>query len=160
MGLVPQFTISEKKPLEEDGDLEMTPKPLAHGEARIVRDDDGKILRIEHAEAEQGSDPDEMETDARRISMKNRKVYGAEHPLLQNLIASSVDEIKPEVIPEIDEVDRKWLFRLKAKHGTNYDAMGFDMKLNPYQETADELRTKMKHLQYHLRQEGKEELEV
>ena len=152
--------MSEKKSDEEDEDMEMIPKPLAHGEARIVRDDDGKILRIEYPEAEEESDPNEMETDARRISMKNRTIYGKKNPVLQNLIATSVNEIKPEVIPEIDDVDRKWLLRLKAKHGTNYEAMGFDMKLNPYQETADELRTKMKHLQYHLRQEGKEEIEV
>lgn len=45
------------------------------------------------------------------------------------------------------EQEQEWLQRLVAKHGDDYAAMARDLKLNPMQQTAADLKRRIKKMQ-------------
>ncbi|KAH7363161.1 Nop16-like protein [Plectosphaerella cucumerina] len=126
--------------------------------ARVERDADGKIVKI-HMPEDSGRPPRanplndplrQFDSDSEDEDEDEEEWGGVED-----------DENKPEVLrmleeeaarPELkkprhqSEQETEWLEKLIKRHGDNYEAMAWDRKLNPMQQTAGDLRRRVAKL--------------
>jgi len=128
MGLT--YELNTNKVKSKGGDHTLQP-----GEGRIERDQDGNVVKVITYTAEE-SDPDEMCTDLNEMT--------------GNKGVAIIDELAKEgQLPRkrgwvLSDTDVAWLTRLQAKYGQDYEKMAWDMKMNPYQETAQALEKKFR----------------
>lgn len=108
-------------------------------EARIERDAEGNVIRVVYGQAHAYDDSDDEE--------------------FSGFPDSAADENKTEVVKELERLaslpvvstprvqstrEQDWIGDLVAKHGDDYDAMARDRKLNAFQQTAGDLRRRVK----------------
>ncbi|GJC82065.1 nucleolar protein 16 [Colletotrichum liriopes] len=123
-------------------------------EARVERDEDGKIVKIHYGSDRRNNplnDPlNALESDAEESDGGAQDEWGGID-----------DESRPEVIRMLEKEaaqptakkprhmssqEREWLERLVAKHGDNVAAMARDRKLNPMQQTQGDIARRIKRL--------------
>lgn len=112
---------------------------LGANEARIERDADGNVVRIVYGEARAYDESDDEE--------------------FSGFADSAADENKTEVVKELERLaslpvvstprvqsarENDWIGDLVEKYGDDFDAMVRDRKLNPFQQTAGDLRRRVK----------------
>lgn len=122
-------------PVEEINDEDLTEDDIPEGEARIIRDGNGEVLRV---------------------------IYGKKKPLSEDLelldTPVEVEEAKTEVVKQLEayaarpiapkertqsEREVEWLERLYNKYGDDYARMKWDKKLNIYQQSEGDLRRRI-----------------
>ncbi len=130
------------------------PKTIAPTEARVERDPEtGKITRVIHFGAKSNPLNDPLNSDSEDEEMGDDgggfEDFDAEtgNQKPSNEIVQKLEE-QASMIPEKkerkqSEREREWLERLVAKHGENYEKMARDMKLNPMQQTAADIRKRV-----------------
>lgn len=127
--------------------------------ARVERDASGKIIKI-HYEGAAGRKPkanplndplrqfdsdssgDEDEDDEEEWGGVEENE--ADKPEVLRLLeeeAARPEEKKPR---HQSEQETEWLERLVARHGDDFNAMAWDRKLNPMQQTAADIRRRVK----------------
>jgi nucleolar protein 16 len=109
-------------------------------EARIERDADGNVVRIVYGKTRAYDDSDDDEE-------------------FSGFADSAADENKTEVVKELERLaslpvvstprvqstrEQDWISDLVAKYGDDFDAMVRDRKLNVFQQTAGDLRRRVK----------------
>lgn len=111
-------------------DIEHTDDPakIPIGEARIIRDDEGKVIKVVHGTMQPKNDSSNGELEV----IQEFKKMAQEHAARKR-----VKHMTPREIEFIKD--------LVDKHGDNYEAMKWDKKLNPMQQLAGELRKKVNH---------------
>jgi nucleolar protein 16 len=113
------------------------PKKLQPGEAKIIRDESGAVIRIEHAPtAEEALDEDEWSCIADEGGDQQRTT-----DVVRQLEALAKSEVKVERTQS--EREREWIEGLVAKHGRDYKKMARDRKLNPFQQTEGDIRRRI-----------------
>ncbi|KAL2807600.1 ribosome biogenesis protein Nop16 [Aspergillus granulosus] len=131
-------------------------KNVAVSETKVERDPEtGKIIRVVH--------PDEEEIEI--AGRKHRRANPLDDPL--NDLSDEDDDSTPQVNKSISHIvqqlelqankesqaakkprhqsaqEQSWIARLVERHGDNYAAMARDMKFNPMQQTAGDLRRRI-----------------
>lgn len=124
-------------------------KEIAPKEARVERDESGKIIRVIHddsAESRQARNPlndplNDIE-DKEEFQGFDDVPSGEKNEIVQQLeeMASRVAEKKPR---KQSTREQEWIERLVNKHGDNYAKMARDMKLNPMQQTEADIRRRV-----------------
>lgn len=101
-------------------------------EGRIIKDDDGNVIRVEMVEKKEYDDEDAEEW-------------------------TGFEEDKTEVVKQLEEAakhgyskphvqsdrEKDWVQNLIDKHGDDYEAMFWDKKLNIYQQTVGDLKRRV-----------------
>ncbi|AGO11775.1 AaceriADR002Wp [[Ashbya] aceris (nom. inval.)] len=120
----------------EDGVYD--PAKIPEGEARIQRDENGEVVKVVYGTMKT------VDVDADISDLKQK----LEH-----------DKVKTEVVQELESYasrpvskrirapssrEDEWLHRLYEKHGEDYNSMARDLKLNIYQQSAGDLKQRMK----------------
>ena len=123
--------------------------------ARVERDASGKIIKI-HLDGGKKPKHNPLNDPLRQFDSDSDEDDNDEEEwggVEEN------DEDKPEVLRMLEEEaarpeekkprhqseqEVEWLERLVARHGENYEAMAWDRKLNPMQQTAADLRRRVK----------------
>jgi nucleolar protein 16 len=124
-------------------------------EAKVERDADGKIIRVLHRGAtnplndplndlDSGSD-DEMEEEE-APEWGGIVDEGETTEVVKSLVEESRNPVEKKPRTQ-SEQEQEWLQRLVAKHGDDYAAMARDLKLNPMQQTAADLKRRIKKMQ-------------
>lgn len=123
-------------------------KKLAPGEARIIRDEEGKIIQVIYGKsAEEALDSD----DSDKVGQEEEEEFtgcaggggGNETDIVKKLKAqASVGERKNKKILCPGEMD--WISRLVEKYGEgDCEGMVRDRKLNVYQQTLGDIRRRV-----------------
>jgi nucleolar protein 16 len=127
--------------------------------ARVERNADGKIIKI-HMPEDSGRPPraNPLNDPLRQFDSDSEDEDEEEWGGVEE---NEDDENKPEVLrmleeeaarPELkkprhqSEQEAEWLEKLIKRHGENYEAMAWDRKLNPMQQTAGDLRRRVAKL--------------
>lgn len=105
-------------------------------EARIERDDDGNVVRVVYGRLEHDSS-DEEEFAGFEDTEEDKTEVVKELERLASLPVVS----KPRVQSEREQY---WIEELYNKHGDDYDAMMWDKKLNLYQQSAGDIKRRVK----------------
>ena len=121
-------------------------KKLAPGEARIIRDEEGKIIQVIYGKsAEEALDSD---SDSDKVGQEEEEFMGCdgggtETDIVKKLKAqAAVGERKNRKILCAGEMD--WIFRLVEKYGEDdCEGMVRDRKLNVYQQTLGDIRRRV-----------------
>ncbi|RDA94219.1 hypothetical protein CP533_0622 [Ophiocordyceps camponoti-saundersi (nom. inval.)] len=98
-------------------------------EARVQRDEDGKIIRVLPAPDSDSNDEDDEEEEEEK--QPTSEVVRSLMEMARNPAPS-----KPR---HQSEMERQWLQRLVDRHGANTVAMARDRRLNPMQQTAADI---------------------
>lgn len=113
------------------------PKKLAPGEAKIIRDESGAIIRVEHAptaeealDEEWGGFPAATEDDDEPKTAVVRQ--------LEALARSEVKKVRTQ-----SDREKEWIESLIAKHGRDFKKMARDRKLNPFQQTEGDIKRRV-----------------
>jgi nucleolar protein 16 len=115
----------------------VVPKQLQPGEAKIIRDESGAVIRIEHApSAEEALDTDEWSGFA---DDSNEQAEPTD--VVRQLEALAASGVKTERTQS--EREREWIERLVAKYGRDYKKMARDRKLNPFQQTEGDIHRRV-----------------
>ena len=123
-------------------------------EARVERDADGKIIRVLPGKANPLNDPlNALDSDS-EADEEEEKEYeewggirenGNETEVVKELIAEARNPVEKK--PRYpSEREKEWLERLVGKYGDDYERMARDMKLNPMQQTAGDLKKRIQKL--------------
>ncbi|KAA8912488.1 ribosome biogenesis protein Nop16 [Sphaerosporella brunnea] len=114
----------------------VAPKKLQPGEAKIIRDEKGAIVRIEHAPtAEDVLDDDEW------TGFADDNAGELKTEVVRQLEALAASEVKTERTQS--EREREWIESLVAKYGRDFKKMSRDRKLNPFQQTEGDIRRRV-----------------
>jgi nucleolar protein 16 len=121
----------EAKKLEESVDSQ-DPEDIPEGEARIIRDDEGQVLKV---------------------------IYGKKKPLNDDMELTKTPQVQPttEVVKQLEQYasrsvktdriqssrEEAWIQVLYEKYGDDYDKMKWDKKLNIYQQSPGDLKKRV-----------------
>lgn len=108
------------------------PRKLSKNEGRIVRDDDGNVIRVEYAKEVDSEDEQEEEW----LGFEEDKT-----DVIRQLEEFASHEVKSPHFQSDSE--KGWVERLIEKHGDDYEAMFRDRKLNVMQQSVGELRRRV-----------------
>ncbi|KAF9881210.1 nucleolar protein 16 [Colletotrichum karsti] len=123
-------------------------------EARVERDEDGKIVRIHYTKSTRANPLNDPLNDLEEDSEEEEEKEDEEEEW-----GGIDDESRPEVIRLLEkeasrgelkkprhmsQQEREWLERLIAKHGDDAQAMARDRKLNPMQQTAADIARRIR----------------
>jgi len=126
---------------KNDDDKEIDPYDPANileGTAKLIKDKDGKVVKVIYGTKKLNADQEESNIiEISRKVTKDSSVVEA----LEKL--ASVDVKREKVISD-REVE--WLKKLQSKYGEDYEAMKWDRKLNPFQESAGKLKKRFNNL--------------
>lgn len=119
---------------------------------KVERDADGKIVRVLRKEnplndplndIESGSDEEEDEEEESAKAKKN-STTGEEGPQrVVDLLEAEASRPTEAHKRHQSQQEREWLGRLVARHGDDTAAMARDLKLNPMQQTAANIRKRL-----------------
>ncbi|KAK6526942.1 Nucleolar protein 16 [Arthrobotrys megalospora] len=114
-------------------------KALGQQEARIIRGEDGSILKVEYSKDllydTLGGDDDEE-------TSKTSSGLETETDLIRALRHRTTLEVKKERVQSDRESD--WVRRLVEKHGDDYQAMFWDKELNIRQQSVGDIKRRIK----------------
>ncbi|OBA24951.1 hypothetical protein HANVADRAFT_4236 [Hanseniaspora valbyensis NRRL Y-1626] len=123
-------------PAELNDNGEYIAERIPEGEARIVKDNEGKIVSIIYGTMK-AFDIDVSVEDLRKKEEKKPKTD----------VVKQLEEIANQPVVKKDrhlsEREDKWIEALYTKHNDNYRKMVMDKKLNIYQQTESTLRNKV-----------------
>ncbi|TGZ81655.1 hypothetical protein EX30DRAFT_292446, partial [Ascodesmis nigricans] len=105
---------------------------LTPGEARIIRDSDGNVLRIEHGPSADEALDTEPAEEVKEVDTRTEVVK-----LLESL------QPAPKRERTQSDREREWVEGLVAKYGREYKKMERDRRLNPMQQTAADIRRRV-----------------
>ncbi|KAI5820195.1 ribosome biogenesis protein Nop16, partial [Pyronema omphalodes] len=109
-------------------------KKLQPGEAKIIRDESGNIVGVEHAPtADEALDEEWAGFEGEEAKPVT--------DVVRQLEAIARNEIKKERTQS--EGEKEWIERLVAKYGRDYKAMARDKKANPWQQTEGDIRRRV-----------------
>lgn len=116
-------------------------RKLQPGEARIVRDETGAVVRVEHAASAEealdeewhGLDNDGAPDDDDNASTQGRATTEVVRQL-EELARSGVKRERTQGQRECE-----WIERLVARYGRDFKKMAKDRKLNPFQQTEGDI---------------------
>ncbi|KAH8177306.1 ribosome biogenesis protein nop16 domain-containing protein [Sarocladium implicatum] len=130
-------------------------------EARVERDEDGNIIRVIHAAdpnplndplndidtpsaAAAQHDPTHQHTLHGTASLENADgTTDVVRSLLEQSAGSTGEGKKKR---HQSEREREWLAKLVGRHGDDYGAMARDIKLNPMQQTAGDIKRRVQRM--------------
>lgn len=121
-------------------------------EAKVERDEDGKIIRVIHGRANPLNDPlnaldsdSEMEDEKEYEEWGGIRENGTETDVVKELMAEARNPVekKPRYL---SEREKEWLESLVAKYGDDYGKMARDRRLNPMQQTSGDLKKRIERL--------------
>lgn len=120
--------------LDENGDY--VPERILEGEARIVKDDSGKIINVVYGTMK----PFDIDMSIEQLKKKNNM-----QPKTEVIKLLEEEANRPVIKKErhLSAREDEWISKLVAKHGDNYRKMVMDKKLNIYQQTEAALRNKV-----------------
>ncbi|KAF4927220.1 Nucleolar protein 16 [Colletotrichum viniferum] len=122
-------------------------------EARVERDENGKIVRIHYSKSSRANPLNDPLNDIEADSDEEEEEEETEE------WGGIDDESRPEVIRLLEkeasrgelkkprhmsQQEKEWLGRLIAKHGDNAEAMARDRKLNPMQQTSADIARRLR----------------
>ncbi|KAI8190216.1 Nucleolar protein 16 [Colletotrichum sp. SAR 10_65] len=122
-------------------------------EARVERDENGKIVRIHYSKSSRANPLNDPLNDIEADSDEEEDEEETEE------WGGIDDESRPEVIRLLEkeasrgelkkprhmsQQEKEWLERLIAKHGDNAEAMARDRKLNPMQQTSADIARRLR----------------
>ena len=127
---------------------------LQPGEARIIRDETGAVIRIEHAPTVEEALDQEWEgiTDGAPAE------YRETTDVVRQLEALARSEVKKERTQS--DREKEWIESLITKHGDDIKKMAKDRKLNPFQQTEGDIRRRIAKWQQKQAVAASEEIEV
>lgn len=107
---------------------------LEPGEARIIRDDEGNVVKViygkeKHYDSDESEEEDSDDDEDQPEGLKK---------LIE---LSKIPEVKYE--RHQTEAEQDWIRRLVEKHGDDYEAMKWDTKLNIYQQSAGDIKKRV-----------------
>lgn len=120
--------------LDENGDY--LADRILEGEARIVKDADGKILKIVYGTMKA------FDIDVDIEALRKKEAYKPKTDVVRQL-----EEVANQPIVKKDrhfsDRESQWIESLYKKYNDNYKKMAMDKKLNIYQQTEKSLRKKV-----------------
>lgn len=148
LGLIPALGVrpntgGTEKPATTTASTSKDPEKPRKGMARVVRDDDGNIVDIVEAPADEEETPWGKPLDN---SVDERTDVHTFIPAASKTTTSVVDELQTRadnaepVQRHTSTLETDWLGQLVAKHRDDYTAMARDRTLNPWQKTPGEIR--------------------
>ncbi len=125
--------------------------PLRKGMAKIVRDEDGNIVDIIEAAAEDdeestpwGGKMKESIADSEDVETFMPPTSSAQKV---NPVVGKLEEMAAQAVPverHTSQLEAQWLYDLVSKYGEDTEAMAKDRKLNVWQKTEGEIRRAIK----------------
>lgn len=103
------------------------PSKIPLGEARIIRDDEGKVVKVIHG----------------TMSKEQQKATKEDLEVIKHLIELGAMHAANKKDRHMSPREMEFLEVLDKKHGDDYEAMKWDMKLNPMQQLAGDLRKRI-----------------
>lgn len=125
--------------------------PGAVREARLERDGEGRVVRVVHLGRERNPlgdllgvfDKEEGEPRDEWAGIEDRD--GDEgRPEVLRLLEKEAGVRTERVVRHQSTREAEWLGRLVGKYGADVEAMAMDMKMNPMQQTAADVRKRLK----------------
>ncbi|KAJ0355592.1 hypothetical protein COL154_000334 [Colletotrichum chrysophilum] len=122
-------------------------------EARIERDENGKIVRIHYSKSSRANplnDPlNEIEADSdEEEEEEETEEWGGiddeSRPEVIRLLEKEASRGELKKPRHMSQQEKEWLERLIAKHGDNAEAMARDRKLNPMQQTSADIARRLR----------------
>lgn len=125
------------------------PTAIAPSEAKVERDPDtGKILRVIHSKPVKANPLNDPLNSDSEDEFGGFDEDEADHSTKDNAVIRQLEE---QAMMEAEKKPRKqsqreqeWIEKLVAKHGDDYQKMSRDMKLNPMQQTANDISRRIK----------------
>lgn len=130
-------------PEELDENGEYIAERILEGEARIVKDESGNIIKVVYGTMK----PFDIDMSIEQLKQKNNM-----QPKTEVIKLLEEEANKPVIIKErhLSAREDEWIGKLVSKYGDNYKGMVRDKKLNVYQQTEATLRNKvLKWKSYH-----------
>ncbi|KAL0943964.1 Nucleolar protein 16 [Colletotrichum truncatum] len=123
-------------------------------EARIERDENGKVVRIHYTKSTRANplnDPLndlEDDDDGEEGGEKDKEEWGGiddnSRPEVIRLLEREAARPEVKKTRHMSQQEREWLQKLIAKHGDDAEAMARDRKLNPMQQTAGDIARRVR----------------
>lgn len=126
------------------------PKTIAPTEARVERDETGKIIRVIHAKSRPNplNDPLNSDSEDEEMADDGEGFEGFDgEKIEQNEIVKQLEEQASMGAPPTErkqsDREKEWIERLVAKYGEDYIKMSGDMRLNPMQQTPADIKRRV-----------------
>ncbi|KAF8865887.1 hypothetical protein BDZ45DRAFT_668300 [Acephala macrosclerotiorum] len=125
------------------------PKTIAPTEARVERDETGKIIRVIHAKSRPNPLNDPLNSDSdEEMADDGEGFEGFDgEKIEQNEIVKQLEEQASMGAPPTErkqsDREKEWIERLVAKYGEDYIKMSGDMRLNPMQQTPADIKRRV-----------------
>lgn len=121
---------------EEDAEKEQQkPKKLGKNQGRIIRDEDGNVVRVEYAKNSDSEDEEEDEWNGFEDDENTKTEVVKE---LESYASTAVSKPRWQ-----SEREQDWISRLIDKHGEDYEAMFWDKELNIWQLSVGQIKRKI-----------------
>lgn len=120
---------------------------------KVERDADGKIVRVLRRDnplndplndIESGSDGEGSDSEGQEDSGAAETGAGARETKVVDLLEAEASRPTEAHKRHQSQQEREWLARLVARHGDDAAAMARDLKLNPMQQTAANIRKRLR----------------
>lgn len=112
---------------------ELKPEHIPKGEARIIRDEDGNVVKVIYG-TKTALDEDLKLVQEPEVEPKTKVVEQLEH--YAKCGVTKVERIQ-------SDRESAWIQALYEKHGDDYEKMKWDKKLNIYQQSAGDLKRRI-----------------